>query len=57
MSGTSEENRECGIRHTFTVKVRDRLPNHYPEEAARLAHWCNVLYAVCLDQVVCGVMV
>ena len=54
MSGTSEENRECGIRHTFTVKVRDRLPNHYPEEAARLAHWCNVFDAEGLAPVVGG---
>ncbi len=45
MTGMSDENRECGIRHKFEVVVRDRLPNHYPELANRLAHWCNVFDA------------
>jgi ribulose-5-phosphate 4-epimerase/fuculose-1-phosphate aldolase len=37
-----EGNRECGTRHKFTVKTRDFAPNLYPEETARLAHWCSV---------------
>ena len=40
-----EGNRECGTRHKFTVKTRDFAPNLYPEETARLAHWCSVFDA------------
>ncbi len=39
------ENRECGIRHRFVVKTRDLTPNLYPEEMARLIHWCGVFDA------------
>jgi ribulose-5-phosphate 4-epimerase/fuculose-1-phosphate aldolase len=36
------ENRECGVRHRFTVHHRDRSPNRYPALMERLAHWCQV---------------
>jgi ribulose-5-phosphate 4-epimerase/fuculose-1-phosphate aldolase len=38
-------NRECGTRHKFAVKTRDLTPNLYPEDTARLAHWCAVFDA------------
>lgn len=40
-----EGNRECGVRHKFTVRTRDLAPNLYPAEVARLAHWCEVFDA------------
>lgn len=40
-----EGNRECGIRHKFVVKHRDRLPNVYPEAMDRLIHWCSIFDA------------
>lgn len=35
------DNRECGVRHKFTVRTRDLLPNLYPGDDARLSHWCG----------------
>ncbi|MAG56814.1 MAG: hypothetical protein CMJ83_11025 [Planctomycetes bacterium] len=36
------ENRECGVRHKFAVKHRDRVANRYPELTRQLIHWCQV---------------
>jgi len=36
------ENRECGIRHRFAVRHRDRVANRYPSLTDRLIHWCQV---------------
>ncbi|HMS15922.1 MAG TPA: class II aldolase/adducin family protein [Planctomycetota bacterium] len=35
-------NRECGIRHKFVVRFRDRRPNRYPEAMESLIRWCTV---------------
>jgi ribulose-5-phosphate 4-epimerase/fuculose-1-phosphate aldolase len=40
-----EGNRECGVRHKFEVRTRDRAANLYPHEVSRLAHWCQVFDA------------
>jgi ribulose-5-phosphate 4-epimerase/fuculose-1-phosphate aldolase len=40
-----ESNRECGVRHRFSVRFRDLAPNYHGDEAARLAWWCNVFDA------------
>lgn len=40
-----EGNRECGVRHKFTVHTRDLAANLYPREVERLAHWCQVFDA------------
>ena len=37
-----EGNRECGIRHRFEVRHRDRAPNRHPAEMEQLIHWCQV---------------
>lgn len=36
------ENRECGVRHRFTVRHRDTTPNPWPAAMQQLAHWCAV---------------
>ena len=38
---TTSENRECGIRHRFRVRYRDRVPNRYPREMEELLLWCQ----------------
>jgi ribulose-5-phosphate 4-epimerase/fuculose-1-phosphate aldolase len=35
-------NRECGVRHKFLVKFRDRRPNRYPFAMDSLLRWCSV---------------
>jgi ribulose-5-phosphate 4-epimerase/fuculose-1-phosphate aldolase len=35
-----ESNRECGVRHKFSVRTRDLTPNLYPEQTERLGAWC-----------------
>jgi len=37
-----EGNRECGVRHRFQVRHRDRVPNRHPAEMEQLIHWCGV---------------
>jgi ribulose-5-phosphate 4-epimerase/fuculose-1-phosphate aldolase len=35
-------NQECGIRHLFQVRHRDRVPNRYPQLTEELLHWCDL---------------
>jgi len=38
-------NRECGIRHKFQIRYRDRIPNRYPTEMEDLIRWCQLFDA------------
>jgi ribulose-5-phosphate 4-epimerase/fuculose-1-phosphate aldolase len=40
-----ESNRECGVRHKFSVKTRDLTPGHHMEESRRLGDWCRTFDA------------
>lgn len=35
-------NRECGVRHRFGVRHRDRVPTAWPERMDSLLRWCAV---------------
>jgi ribulose-5-phosphate 4-epimerase/fuculose-1-phosphate aldolase len=49
-----EDNRECGVRHKFTVRTRDLVPNLHPAEVERLSFWCARFAAEGLAPVVGG---